>query len=39
MFAAVGMFGLASVVFALSTSVALSCLALMVYGAATRSAS
>ena len=33
MFAAVGMFGLASVVFALSTSVALSCLALMVYGA------
>jgi MFS family permease len=33
MFAAVGMFGLASVVFALSTSVLLSCLALMVYGA------
>ncbi len=33
MFAAVGMFGLASIVFALSTSVALSCLALMVYGA------
>jgi MFS family permease len=33
MFAAVGMFGLASLVFALSTSVVLSCLALMVYGA------
>ncbi len=33
MFGAVGMFGLASLVFALSTSIALSCLALAVYGA------
>jgi MFS family permease len=33
MFAAVGMFGVASVVFALSTSIALSCFALAVYGA------
>jgi MFS family permease len=34
MFAAVGTFGLASVAFALSTSIVLSCLALTVYGAA-----
>jgi MFS family permease len=33
MFGAVGMFGLASLVFALSTSIALSCVALAVYGA------
>ena len=33
MFGAVGMFGLASLVFALSTSITLSCLALAVYGA------
>ena len=33
MFGAVGMFGVASLVFALSTSIALSCLALAVYGA------
>ena len=34
MFAAVGTFGLASLAFALSTSIVLSCLALTVYGAA-----
>ena len=34
MFASVGAFGLASLMFALSTSIALSCLALAVYGAA-----
>jgi MFS family permease len=34
MFAAVGTFGLASVAFALSTSILISCLALTVYGAA-----
>jgi MFS family permease len=34
MFAAVGTFGIASVAFALSTSIVLSCLALTVYGAA-----
>jgi hypothetical protein len=33
MFLAVGMFGIASVIFALSTSIALSFLALVVYGA------
>jgi MFS family permease len=33
MFTAVGMFGLASLMFALSTSIVLSCLALAVYGA------
>jgi MFS family permease len=33
MFTAVGMFGLATVLFGLSTSVALSCLALAIYGA------
>jgi MFS family permease len=33
MFAAVGAFGLASMLFALSTSIALSCLALAIYGA------
>jgi hypothetical protein len=33
MFTAIGMFGLATVLFGLSTSVALSCLALAIYGA------